>query len=308
MVKKDFTMYRVMFITGIAVIGLLLGAVYLRPIPANFLRYLIWRLTSTVGITSGHVRVGDTDIHYVSYGSGPPVLLLHGGLSNRISWFSQLPRLVDAGRQVVLPDMRGHGDSSLGSAELSYRLFASDAVKVLDRLSIEQTDVVGWSDGGNTALLLGRYWPQRVRRLVLISANFNPAGLTPEAQKETSEPSRGIVRWLKRWWTGAGDRLRELEVRVKRMWQTRPNLQRADLAAITAPTLVIVGETDVVSASHAGQMAQWLPNGTLAIVAGGHFTPVTHARQVNELIAEFLKPVASAGIPAPPFLGGHPSE
>lgn len=141
-----------------------------------------------------------------------------------------------------------------------------------------------------------------------ISANFNPAGLTPEAQKENAEPSRGSVRWLKRWWTGAGDRLRELETRVKRMWQTRPNLQRADLETITAPTLVIVGDADVVSASHARLMAEWLPNGSLAIIAGGHFTPVTQARRVNELIADFLKSVASGAIPVSSRMGNHPSE
>ena len=308
MVKNNISRDRVLVVAGIAAVGFIIGGVYLKTIPVNFVHYLIWRLTSTTGITKGEVRVGDTDIHYVSYGSGPPVLLLHGGLSNRLSWFSQLPRLVDAGRQVVLPDTRGHGDSTLGRAELSYRLFAADAVKVLDRLSIEKTDVVGWSDGGNTALLLGRYWPQRVRRMVVISANFNPAGLTPEAQKESLEPSRGIVRWLKRWWTGAGDRLRELEIRVKRMWQTRPNLRRADLATIPAPTLVIVGEADVVSTSHARLMAEWLANGSLAIIAGGHFTPVTQARRVNDLIAEFLQPVACDGIPVLPCMRNHPSE
>lgn len=306
-VKNIMSRSRVLVVAGLAAVGVLIGAVYLRTIPANFVHYLVWRLTSTAVITKGQVRVGDTDIHYVSYGSGPPVLLLHGGLSNRLSWFSQIPRLVDSGRQVVLPDTRGHGDSTLGRAELNYRLLAADVTKVLDHLSIEKTDVVGWSDGGNTALLLGRYWPQRVRRMVVISANFNPAGLTPEAQKENFELSRGIVRWLKRWWTGAGNRLRELENRVKRMWQTRPNLRRADLADITAPTLVIVGEADVVSTSHARLMAQWLANGSLAVIAGGHFTPVTQARRVNVLIADFLKPVASDGIPVPPRTRNHPS-
>ena len=206
--KNNISRGLVLVVAGIAAVGVLIGAVYLRTIPANLVRYLIW-------------------------------------------------------------------------------------------LSLEKTDVVGWSDGGNTALLLGRYWPQRVRRMVVISANFNPAGLTPEAQKETFEPSRGIVRWLKRWWTGAGDRLRELEIRVKRMWQTRPNLRRADLEKITAPTLVIVGEADVVSTSHARLMAEWLANGSLAVIAGGHFTPVTQARRVNELIFQFLEPATSDDIPMP---------
>jgi pimeloyl-ACP methyl ester carboxylesterase len=286
---------------GMAAVGALIGVLYWRIIPANFVRYLVWRLTSTASIVKGQVRAGNADLHYVSYGSGPAVLLLHGGLSNRLSWFSQLPRLVDTGRQVVMPDSRGHGDSTLGDAELSYRLLAADAVRILDRLGIEKTDVVGWSDGGNTALLLGRYWPQRVRRMVVISANASPEGLTQAAQKENSEPSRGVLRWLKRWWIGAGDRIRELETRVKQMWRTRPTLRRADLEKIIAPTLVVVGESDVVSLSHARYMAKWLANGSLAILPGGHFTPVTEARRVNALIVEFLGRAASQGDAASEF-------
>jgi len=293
MVKKHISGFRVLVVAGIAAVGVVIGAACLTNIPANLARYLIWRLTATAVAAQGRVRVGDVDIHYVSYGSGAPLVLLHGGLSNRLSWFSQLPWLVENGRQVVLLDTRGHGDSGLGDAELTYRLLAADAVAVLDRLAIEKTDIIGWSDGGNTALLLARCWPQRVRRMVVISANFNPGGLTPEAQQENVQPSRGIDRWWKRWWTGAGDRLRDLESRVQRMWRTRPNLQQADLAAIAAPTLVIAGNADVVSIAHARQMADWLANGSLAVIPGGHFTPVTQARRVNGLIAEFL----SAGVP-----------
>lgn len=61
--------------------------------------------------------------------------------------------------------------------------------------------------------------------MVVIGANFSPDGLTPEAQTESSEPSRGVARWIKRWWTGAGNRIKELETRVKQMWRTRPNLK-----------------------------------------------------------------------------------
>jgi pimeloyl-ACP methyl ester carboxylesterase len=271
-----------------ALVGLLLGTLWRAPMASDLIRYTIWRLTTEATIVSGHVRARDADIHFVSYGSGPAVLLLHGGLSNRLSWFAQLPWLVEAGRRVVVPDTRGHGQSGLGAGELSYRLLAADAIAVLDKLGIARTDIVGWSDGGNTALLLGLTWPQRVRRIVAISANFSPAGLTPEAHRETHESSRGVAYWFRRWWTGAGDRLQALEKRIKRMWQRGPNLQAVDLERITALTLVIVGETDVVSIAHARQMAKELANASLAIIPGGHFTPVTQAQRVNHLIADFF--------------------
>jgi pimeloyl-ACP methyl ester carboxylesterase len=272
----------------LVLVGLLLGTLWRAPVASDFIRYAIWRLTTRTTFINGFVRANDADIHFVSYGSGPAVLLLHGGLSNRLSWFAQLPWLVEAGRRVVVPDTRGHGQSGLGNGELSYRLLATDAIAVLDKLGIARTDIVGWSDGGNTALLLGLYWPRRVRRIVAISANFNPAGLTPEVHHETYESSRGLAYWFRRWWTGAGEHLKALEKRIKRMWRKWPKLQAVDLKRITAPTLVIVGERDVVSVAHARQMAKELGNGSLATIPGGHSTPVTQSRRVNHLIAAFL--------------------
>lgn len=72
------------------------------------------------------------------------------------------------------------------------------------------------------------------------------------------------------------------------MWRTFPSLQPTDLKVIAAPTLVIVGRHDIVSVEHAGRMAELLPHGSLAVIPGGHNTPVTHAEQVNAMIAGFL--------------------
>ena len=286
-------------VAGLILIILVIGLIVFRPIPANFFRYLIWRLTTGVETSHGDVTAGGAKIHYVCYrcsdgsrsGSRPAVVLLHGGLSNRLSWFSQIPWLTASGRQVVVIDTRGHGESTLGDAELTYQLLASDVVAVLDQLHLQQADVIGWSDGGNTTLMLGRYWPGRVNRLVAISANFDPSGLTLEARQAAEDDGSrsGIGAWLSRWWTGAGDHLAELEKRIKTMWRTRPNLLLVDLQAIQAPTLVIVGEADDVMASHARQMAEALPHGSLEIIPGGHFTPLTHPQLVNGLIADFLE-------------------
>lgn len=272
----------------IMLFAILSGYVLLMPVSGYFVRYLLWSITPDATALRGSVKTGDVSIHYVSYGSGPAILLLHGGLSNRLAWFSQIPWLVAAGRQIVLTDTRGHGNSDLGSNELNYRLLASDAIHVIDKLNIRLTDVIGWSDGGNTALLLGKYWPQRVKRIVSISANFSPSGLTSEALEDAHKQSSGLEYWFKRWWTGTGNRLIELESRVKRMWRTFPALQPVDLQEITTPTMLIIGEHDVISSEHARQMANLLPHSFLEVVPGGHSTPVTHANQVNEAIAKFL--------------------
>ena len=286
--------------SGITLLTLLSGYFLLMPMSSAFVRYLVWTTTPAAKALRGSGKASDATIHYVCYGSGPAVLLLHGGLSNRLAWFSQIPWLVAAGRKVVLPDVRGHGGSGLGSHELNYHLLASDAIQVLDKLQIPQADVIGWSDGGNTALLLGRYWPQRVKRIIAISANYTPSGLTPDALEDTHRPSGRLIYWLKSWWTGAGKRIVELERRIKHMWRTFPMLQPIDLKEITAPTLVIVGEHDMVTIEHAKKMATLLPNGFLEVVPGGHSTPVTHSVLINAAIATFFE------IPASKMIGVKP--
>jgi len=255
----------------------------------NLIDYLWWRVTSSVVASEGNITSENTNIHYVTFGSGAPLLLLHGGLSHRLIWFSQVPWLVASGRRVILIDSRGHGESSLGHSELSYHLLAADAIQVLNQLDILRTDVIGWSDGANTALLLALDSPQRIRRIVAISGNSEPSGLTPKAQAEGQIPSSGLTYWFYRWWTGAGKHLDELEKRIRKLWQKGPHLQSTDLNKIEAPVLVVVGEHDLVTVDHAKKMAGSMPNGRLSIIPdSGHLAIFTRAGVVNRLIGNFL--------------------
>ena len=106
------------------------------------LDYLVWKLSTTTQTETGNIDYRGAHIHYVAYGQGEPVLLLHGGLSNKLSWFSQIPWLVASGRRVVLVDTRGHGSSTAGNTKLSYQIFAEDTLQVLDRLGIQRTDII----------------------------------------------------------------------------------------------------------------------------------------------------------------------
>lgn len=276
-------------IVSVLLVSILVAALVFRTVSLNLLHYLWWRATSDVVAVHASVRSKDADIHYSVIGQGVPLLLLHGGLSNRLSWFSQLPRLVDDGYQIILVDSRGHGRSELGKDELSYRQLAADAINVLEQLAIDCIDIVGWSDGANTTLLMARFWPQRVARIVAISGNYDPSGLTPEARENNVTSSSGISYWLYRFWTGAGERLSELEQKIKKLWQRGPKLKPDDLRKITASVLIIQGEHDVVTPEHAQTMANLIPDCRLAIIpGGGHATPITQPGQINRLIEEFL--------------------
>jgi pimeloyl-ACP methyl ester carboxylesterase len=192
-----------------------------------------------------------------------------------------------------LIDTRGHGDSTSGNAKLSYQIFAEDTIQVLNRLGIQRTDIIGWSDGGIIALLLGLEAPDRVNHIVAISANFQPSGLIPNANKYQNETlyilPNTFTHWLKGLWSGAGSRHEVLETEIKELWRTAPHLNFPDLQAITAPTLVVTSEHDIIDLSHSRQLAQLLVHGKLEIIMGaGHSAPITHADQIHKLIASFL--------------------
>lgn len=263
------------------------------PISANFLHYLAWRTLTNAKIETGFIQNRGASIFYTSYGRGEPIVLLHGGLGNKLSWFSQLPWLVNAGRRVVLIDTRGHGDSTHGDAELSYQIFAEDTLKVMDKLGIYSADIVGWSDGGIIALLLGLEAPHRVRRIVAISANFHPSGLIPELNAPESAKNKtmldDIKDSLRNWWAKPNDSYETLAAELNKLWRTEPQLTHSDLHSIASPTLVIAGENDVIELAHSGELAQMLPYGKIEIILGaGHDAPITHAEKLKELIASFL--------------------
>ncbi|HZJ93683.1 MAG TPA: alpha/beta hydrolase [Thiopseudomonas sp.] len=253
----------------------------------NFAYYLAWKTTASTPRRSGEIHLHGARIFYVVYGTGAPVLLLHGGLSNRLSWFSQIPFLIKAGRQVILVDTRGHGQSTLGGKPLSYALFADDVLQVLDHLNIRQTDIVGWSDGGIIALILAHQQPQRVRKIVAISANFHPSGLAEDATETIN--ATGLRQWLKKCWSGAGKEWGELEAGITQLWVTEPRFELEDLQVIQTPTLIVAGEQDMITEEHSTELARGLANGRLIVIAGaGHAAPITDAQTVNTLLQRFL--------------------
>jgi pimeloyl-ACP methyl ester carboxylesterase len=280
---------------GLFVISLLMLALIVnyRPVSVNFIHFWLWKATTPLPVQSGYYDYRGASLHYTVYGQGEPVLLLHGGLSQQLCWFSQIPWLVQSGRRVVLLDTRGHGDSSHGESVLSYESFAEDALQVLDHLAIVRTDIIGWSDGGITALVLGLQAPERVGRIVAISANFDPSGVLNEVDNsQTASPNviaDTLSEQFQRWWSGAGANYAELNAELNALWLTQPQLKPADLQAIHAPTLVITGENDIIDLPHSGALAQMLAHGRIEIVLGaGHTALFTHSEQINVLIADFL--------------------
>ena len=124
----------------------------------------------------GYVEHDGARIWYATYGSGAPVILLHGGLGHSGNWGYQVPALVSSGYRAVLIDSRGHGRSTRDARPYTYELMASDVLAVMDALRLDKAAFVGWSDGACIALILATKAPARVAGVFFFGCNMDPSG------------------------------------------------------------------------------------------------------------------------------------
>ena len=124
----------------------------------------------------GTVENDGARIWYATYGSGTPVILLHGGLGHSGNWGYQVPTLVGSGYRAVLIDSRGHGRSTRDERPFSYELMASDVLAVMDVLQLEKAAIIGWSDGACIGLILAMKAPSRIAGVFFFGCNMDPSG------------------------------------------------------------------------------------------------------------------------------------
>jgi len=238
------------------------------------------------------------------FGSGRPVVFLHGGLHHFDNSFPKQRDALARSFTVIGIDQRGHGRSPDDARPFSYQEMAEDTAEVIRQLGFGAVDVVGHSDGANVALKLARSHPELVRRVVAGSANLR-AGLPPdELQARQRWSEQQLTEFLAKFEQrlppsfrtdyqaatpdGAGH-WNVLLAKSYRLWLTTVVMDAADLAAIQAPVLVIAGDKDFASLEETAEIYRGLRNAQLLIVPGaGHGTFSENAELVNLAIRQFL--------------------
>lgn len=133
--------------------------------------------------TTGICKANGIDVHYLRTGGGkPPVVLLHGLMLNGACW-TPLARALEEDYDVIMPDARGHGNSSASDQGYRYDNLAADVVSLIDALGLANPVVLGHSMGGMTAAVVASRNPKRLRGLILADPTF----LTPQRQREVYE-------------------------------------------------------------------------------------------------------------------------
>jgi len=131
--------------------------------------------------TTGYAPVNGLRMYYEVHGSGAPVVLLHGSFmtitNNWTGWIGELSKT----RQVIAVEMQGHGRTADSKRDFSYENLADDVAALLDQLKIPRADLIGYSMGGGVAMQCAIRHPDKVRKVVVISAAFRHDGLVQEA-------------------------------------------------------------------------------------------------------------------------------
>jgi len=262
------------------------------------------------GGTHRFYEVRGARLYTETFGHGPPILFLHGGMTYFDTNFAKQRDYFAAHRTVIGVDQRGHGHSPDGPWTLSYQLMADDTAAVIGQLGLGPVDVVGQSDGGDIALLLARDHPELVRRVVISGANLR-SGLTPaEVQQRRGWSSEQLSAKLQKVSDSLPPSFRPDYGRVSPdgpdhwmtllgkcyfMWLEPVVIEPADLKRITAPVLVVAGDRDPTPLEETIEIYRGLPHGQLFIVpATGHGTLQTRPDLLNPLILEFVDHADSA--------------
>jgi pimeloyl-ACP methyl ester carboxylesterase len=224
----------------------------------------------------------DITLSYVEKGSGTPFVMLHGNSESNRYFCSQIDFFSNYYR-VIAPDTRGHGKSPRGKAPFTLAQFAEDLKEFLDDLGIEKAIILGFSDGGNIALLFALKYPQYVEKLILNGADLSPEGVKPIVQIPI-ELGFSIAGFFSRF-----DKKAVAKKEMLGLMVGQPNIQTEELESITAPTLVIAGTKDMIKEKHTVSICRAIPNSALSIIKGNHFCARDNSDKFNRVVKDFLE-------------------
>lgn len=223
-------------------------------------------------------------LNFTEKGYGAPLILLHGNGESSGYFVNQIDRFANEYR-VIAVDTRGHGASPRGNKPFTLETFADDLKNLLDSLNIEKANILGFSDGGNIAVIFALKYPERVNSLVLNGANLFPSGL----KSSFLIPVKVLfaVFSLLSHFSRRAKRRSELLYLMAR----QPNIQPERLSGIKCPVLVIAGTQDVIKEKHTKLIAASLPDSSLCFLKGGHSIAKTNSVEFNSAVEKFLNSI-----------------
>ncbi len=218
-------------------------------------------------VESGRIEANGVSYYYEIHGRGEPLLLLHGGLGS-IEMFGPVLPMLAAGRQVIGVDLHGHGRTPLGTREISIVDMGDDMAVLLHALGYDRVDVLGYSMGGGVAFRLAVQHPERVRRLVLVSASYATDGFHPEMLPMQASITGAMADAMKdtpmyQSYAAVAPHPEEFPALLDRMGDLmrRSFDWAADVKTLAMPVMLVYGDSDMYRPEHVVRFYQLLGGG-----------------------------------------------
>ena len=243
-----------------------------------------------------YLRIRNSRVYYETSGAGEPLVLLHGGFGTVEDFASQTPELAKHFR-VVAFERPGHGHTADTTEPFSFDTMAAYTVEFIEALKVGAMNLVGWSDGAITALLVAISRRDLVKRFVSVGGLFDTnaqskedlnwiRSLTAESFRKSASPL------VKRYEDASPDGPAHFPVvveKTKRLWLNEPNITKEELGKISAPTLVMAGDREAIPIEHTLELFRSIKGAQLCIIPGAtHFLLSEEPDMVNRAILDFL--------------------
>ena len=272
------------------------------------------------GPQTGYAPINSLQMYYEIHGepssTSPPLLVLHGALGT-VDMFGDLVPSMAQTRQVIAVEQQGHGRTADIDRPLSYEQMADDTAALLEYLDIDQVDVFGFSMGGGVAWQLVIRHPDLVRKLVAGSATYTRAhgyGEVMGSLETTFSPEMFKGTPIEAGYMRVAPNPNDFSTVVRKVQQLTMETKDTPaetIKAIAAPTMIIIGDADIISPEGAAELFRLrgggvpgdylgLPPARLAVLPGTtHMTAPTRTEWLRSMIAEFLDAPMSVGLQAP---------
>lgn len=229
---------------------------------------------------AGHyARINGIDLYYETYGSGEPLVMLHGNGGSIEAFKFQIP-FFEKYYQVIAIDSRLQGKSGGSADTISYEMMAADFCALLDYLHIPSTNVLGWSDGGIDGIMMALHCPEKVKRLAVSGANTVP---------DTTALYPADLQGMKDFVAKPGNASKK-EIALNQMMIDQPNILYSELKQIHCPTLVMAGDHDMIRPEHTLKIFQSIPGAQLCIFPDSHHGVCQqHPELFNETVLRFFQ-------------------
>jgi Predicted hydrolases or acyltransferases (alpha/beta hydrolase superfamily) len=231
------------------------------------------------------IKINGVNLYYEIYGTGEPILLIHGNGTGIKGWAPQIEHFSKK-YQVIAVDCRGRGNSELGTDSLTYMQQANDLSVLIKELKLKNVTIIGKSDGGIIGLLMAIYYPEGLKQLVSHSANAEPDGLYAQSVKEIHDKRVEAETMLaksdttKNW---------KLEQQKNRMMEFQPHIKAEDLKKISIPVLITSGDRDVILEEHTFWIYRNIRFANLNIFPGEvHRMPTLNPDLFNSMIENWI--------------------